>query len=88
MSSNPYAAKAQRWAVLTLASLGCIGFGLILAMALMSGSVSGCFSRRCVASHVWTAATHPTQYWFYVLLVGTAAFLLGLLVIRTWRTRT
>jgi hypothetical protein len=85
VSGNPYAAKAQRWAVLTLTSAGCIVCSAVVAMTLVAGSASGCFGRRCVAQHVWTAELHPTQYWFYVIFWTAAALIMGSLAIKAWR---
>jgi hypothetical protein len=85
MRENPYSVAAARWAMIALGIVGLSGAGILVITTLVKGSTSGCFTRNCISTRVWSAASDPTQFWFYVFFWSAAAILMGRMAWKAWR---
>ena len=83
MQENPYSAAASRYSQIVLGAVGCGTSIALIIWSLSSGHVPE-FTIRSIGPGYF-AASHPSQFWFTIVLFGAMALGLGWVAWRAYR---
>jgi len=83
MQENPYSAAASRYLQIAMATAGCGTCIVFNIWSLSSGHVPE-FTTRSIGPGYF-AASHPSQFWFTIVLFGAMTFGLGWVAWRAYR---
>jgi len=83
MQENPYSAAASRYFQIAMGTVGCGASIALIIWSLTSGHVPAVATRFIGPDYF--AASHPSQFWFSLMLLGAISLGLGWVAWRAYR---
>jgi len=83
VQENPYSAAVSRYFQIALGAIGC-GTGIVLVIRSLSSGHVPELGRRTIGPGYF-AASHPSQFWFTLVLFAAMAIFFGWIAWRAYR---